>query len=126
MNATTKAGAAAVRGKGRGLVAVAAIDAGESIETCPTIPLSAADCELLERTAVGDYYFAHPEDDALGMLPLGLVTICNHADAPNAETRWRNLDGIGWVVELVALRPIGAGEEITRRYACLPWFSLAS
>ena len=115
-----------IPGKGRGLVARQAIAPGDVIDRCPTIHLSAADCELMERSAVGDYYFAHPEDAEVGVVVLGLTSLCNHSEIPNAELRWLLEDGVGWIAELYALRAIAAGEEITRRYRCLPWFLVAS
>lgn len=115
-----------IPGKGRGLVAGESIASNAVIDRCPTIHLSAADCELMERSAVGDYYFAHPEDAEAGMVVLGLTSLCNHSEMPNAELRWRLEDGVGWVAELFALRAIAAGEEITRRYRCPPWFLVAS
>ncbi|MDH5558751.1 MAG: SET domain-containing protein-lysine N-methyltransferase [Alphaproteobacteria bacterium] len=115
-----------ILGKGRGLIAREAIAAGDLIDDSPTILLSAADCDLMERSAVGDYYFAHPEDSESGLVVLGLISLCNHSDTPNAELRWRHEDGVGWVAELYALRPIAATEEVTRRYRCRPWFEVAS
>lgn len=126
MTMSVKVALAAIQGKGRGVVAVAAIDSGELIDVAPTIALRSEDCDLVERTTVGDYYFAHPEDPEGGLVVLGLASLCNHADAPNAEIRWRRDPAAGLVAELLALRPIADGEEITRRYACMPWFQLAS
>lgn len=117
---------APVPGKGRGMVAARAFAAGEVIELAPTIHLSPADCDLMEQSAVGDYYFAHPADPEAGMVVLGLTSLCNHSDRPNADLRWRQEDGVGWIAELYALAPITTGEEITRRYRCLPWFTVSS
>lgn len=126
MTLSAKVGLTAIPGKGRGVVAAAAIDAGETIDIAPTIPLQAADCDLVERTPVGDYYFAHPDDPEGGLVVLGLASLCNHSDVPNADIRWRRDPAAGLVAELFALRPIDAGEEIARRYACAPWFLIAS
>ncbi|MEX2644475.1 MAG: SET domain-containing protein-lysine N-methyltransferase [Acetobacterales bacterium] len=91
------------------------------IEDCTAV-LGADECALMERTVVGHYYFAHPKDDDLGLLVFGLASLCNHADRPNATTSYRHDDGLGWIVVLTATRDIAPGEEITRRYACPPWF----
>lgn len=115
-----------IPGKGRGLVASQPIAAGDVVDRSTTIPLSAADCDLMENSAVGDYYFAHPEDVEAGLVVLGLTSLCNHSEMPNAELRWQRDEGIGWIAELYALRPIAAGEEVTRRYRCPPWFNVAS
>ena len=53
---------------------------------------------------------------------LGLASLCNHSGTANATTVARKDEAIGWIVELRALRDIRPGEEITRRYACEPWF----
>jgi hypothetical protein len=103
-----------------------AIASGDVIDRSTTIPLSAADCDLLELSAVGDYYFAHPEDAEAGLVVLGLTSLCNHSNMPNAELRWQRDDSVGWLAELYALRPIAEGEEVTRRYRCDPWFKVAS
>lgn len=111
-------------GKGRGVFAITAIAAGDVVETSCTIELSIADCETVRPTAVEDYYFAHPDDEARGLVVLGLASLCNHADAPNVDTSFYHDPGLGWVVVLTANRAIGADEEITRRYACPPWFEV--
>lgn len=126
MTISAKVRFAAVPGKGRALVALATIDEGEVIDLAPTIALGAKDCALVEQTPIGDYYFAHPDDPEGGVVVLGLASLCNHADAPNADIRWRRDAAAGLLVELFALRPVAVGEEITRRYACAPWFQLAS
>lgn len=126
MSRIVKAEPTIIPGKGRGLRAIGQLAPGEMIESAVTIALSSPDCDTIERTAIGEYYFAHPNDDQEGLVILGLASLCNHADVPNAEVRWRHEDGLGWIAELVALRAIGAGEEITRRYHCRPWFQNAS
>lgn len=121
-----RAAPAAIAGKGRGVRALQGIAAGAVIEAAPTILLSSQDCELIERTPVGDYYFAHPENEEEGLVILGLASLANHAERPNAELRWRCQEQIGWIAELVALRPIAQGEEVTRRYRCQPWFRVVA
>jgi len=126
IRAALKAGPALLSGKGRGVRSLAAIARGELIESAPTILLSAADCALQELTALGDYYFAHPENDDDGLVVLGLASLCNHDEAPNAEVRWRHAEGVGWIGDLTALRTIARGEEITRCYRCQPWFQVVA
>lgn len=108
--------------KGRGVFAAGPIGAGELLETVPTVELNRHDTETIIGTTVDDYYFAHPADPEGGLLVLGLSSLLNHSDAPNAETTARHEEGVGWLIELRALRDIGAGEELTRRYACELWF----
>ncbi len=88
----------------------------------PTVELSRHDTETIIGTTVDDYYFAHPVDPERGLLVLGVSSLLNHSDAPNTETTARQGGGVGWMIELRALRDIGAGEELTRRYACELWF----
>jgi SET domain-containing protein len=112
-------------GKGRGVFAVRAIAPGELLETAPAIALGAADTDALVGLTLDAYYFAHPEDAEGGLVALGLSTLVNHAESPNAETAFTRDEAGGWTVTLRALRRIGAGEEITRRYACALWFDPA-
>jgi hypothetical protein len=115
-----------IPGKGRGVVAERAIAAGEIIDRAFTIELNPADCEAIARSVLDHYYFAHPESQDMGLLVLGLASLANHADDPNTGVDWHQAPGIGWVGNLVALKPIAAGEEITRRYTCAPWFEIAA
>ena len=111
--------------KGRGLFATAPIARGETIDENCTLDLDEAQCTTLEPTPVNDHYFAHPADDTRGLLVLGYASLCNHADDPSADTGFRYDERVGWIVVLTARRDIAAGEEITRRYACPPWFEVA-
>ena len=113
-------------GRGRGLFATAAISVGEVIERCCAIPLTSEQCDRLEDILpLGDYYFRHPENAEEGLLLLGLISLANHADTPNARIGFSHAEGIGWIAELSAARAIAAGEEITHRYRCPPWFAVA-
>jgi len=114
---------AVIAGKGRGVVAQAPIRAGELIDEACTVPLENEHCDVIEKTPLDDHYFAHPSDDSAGLLVLGLPSLCNHDDDPNAGTSYRHQDELGWIVVLTALKDIRPGEEITRRYACPIWFS---
>lgn len=116
----------AVMGKGRGVFAVAAIAAGAVIEQSCTIELGVADCDTVRPTAIEDYYFAHPEDDSRGLMVLGLASLCNHAETPNVDTSFVHDDNLGWIVVLTTNRAIADDEEITRRYACPPWFPVTT
>jgi hypothetical protein len=108
--------------KGRCVVACAAIAVGELIERAPVIVLSAADCRAVDGTLLGHYYFHWDGDfegDGRGAVPLGLAALCNHAPQPSARVA-RDLDGL--TMDLVALRPIAPGQEITIDYGCALWF----
>ena len=112
----------AVARKGRGVFAAAPIAAGELLETAPTVELDRHDTETIVGTTLDNYYFAHPADPEGGLLVFGLASLINHADNPNTETTPRHATGLGWLLELRALREIAPGEELTRRYACELWF----
>lgn len=110
-------------GRGRGLFAVRAIRAGTLIHRACTIEIPAAQCPVLDRMQpLGDFYFQHPEDPEAGLMALGLMSLCNHADRPNADIVFVHEPGLGWLAELVALEPIRPGAEITYRYKCPLWF----
>ena len=66
--------------------------------------------EIVER----DFGEEPPWNEALG-----LVALCNHARRPNARVR-RNL--AQETLDLLALAPIAAGDEVTIDYNCPLWF----
>ncbi len=109
--------------KGRGIFASAPIAAGTVIEAAPVIIVPAGDCPLLDRTILHDYYFhwdGDPDGDGTGAVALGLVALCNHSRRPRARVR-RNLAQT--TLDLVALVPIAAGDEVTIDYNCPLWFA---
>jgi SET domain-containing protein len=109
--------------KGRGVFAGAPIAAGTLIEAAPVIIVPATQCKLLDRTILHDYYFrweGDPEDDASGAVALGLVSLCNHSRRPRARVRRNLAQG---TLDLVALVPIAAGDEVTIDYNCPLWFT---
>lgn len=108
--------------KGVGLFATAGILAGEVITRDYAVVLDAAACDAIAPTIIDHYYFAHPGDATAGLLVLGPSALCNHDDAPNADTLTAHDSDHCWYVSLVANRAISIGEEITRRYACPLWF----
>ncbi len=91
--------------KGRGIFACEPIPAGTLIEAVPVIIVPAEQCPLLDRTILHDYYFhwdGDPDGDGRGAVALGLVAL---------DT-----------LDLVALSPIAAGDEVTIDYNCPLWF----
>ena len=109
-------------GKGRGVFAREPIAAGTLIESAPVIILPAAQCPMLDRTLLHDYYFhwdGDPDGEGRGAVALGLVSLCNHSRRPRARVR-RNYPQ--QTLDLLALMPIAAGEEITIDYNCPLWF----
>ena len=116
--------------KGRGVFASAPIAAGTVLEAAPVILVSPTQCKLLDQTILHDYYFdwdadpdgvpgGSPGDEGRGAVALGLVALCNHSRRPRARVR-RNVAQA--TLDLVALAPIAAGEEVTIDYNCPLWF----
>lgn len=113
----------AAPGAGRGLFALADIAAGTLIDVAFSVPITPEQCRILDDIhPIGDFPFEHPEDKSAALMLFGLISLCNHAETPNAELAWRNGGAIGWLAELVACADIPAGVEITYRYKCPLWF----
>lgn len=108
---------------GRGLIALAAIEAGTLIEMACTVEIPEEQTKPLDAMRpLGDFYFAHPENPKAGLMAYGVMSFCNHADDANADMRWLKHRTLGWLGQLVAVRAIAEGEEITYRYKCPLWF----
>jgi hypothetical protein len=109
--------------KGRGIFAVAPIAAGALIEAAPVIIVPASQCALLDQTILHDYYFRWDDDGGgaeSGAVALGIVSLCNHSRRPRARVRCNRPRQ---TLDLVALAPIAAGDEITIDYNCPLWFA---
>jgi SET domain-containing protein len=113
--------------KGRGVFSRAPIAAGTLIEAAPVIIVPARECKLLDQTILHDYYFrwdgdpnGDPGGEGSGAVALGLVALCNHSRRPRARVRRNLAQG---TLDLVALAPIAAGDEVTIDYNCPLWFA---
>ena len=109
--------------KGRGVFASAPIAAGSLIEAAPVVIVPASQLKLLDQTILHDYYFAwdgDPKGAGSGAVALGLVSLCNHSRRPRARVRRNLAQG---TLDLVALLPIAAGDEVTIDYNCPLWFA---
>ena len=111
-----------IPGKGRGVIATAAIAAGELVERSPVLPLALKDSEC---PGLNDYAFAWGEDVpgfesgkecAIGLGYLGLY---NHAKPSNVRLERHYVDN---EMSIHALRDIAAGEELTIDYDVPLWF----
>ncbi len=120
---------AAVAGRGRGVVAERRIEAGELVERSPVLIIPEADRAAVDPTNVGNYIFmwehgTTAEDLCTGKgraaVVLGFASLVNHADAPNCDFV-RYIDALA--LDLVALRTIEAGEELTIDYGLTLWFA---
>jgi SET domain-containing protein len=115
--------------RGRGVVAEREISQGELIERAPVLIIPEAARAAVDPTNVGNYIFMW-EHDTVGQdlysqkgraaLILGYTSLVNHSPEPNCDTV-RYIDA--FALDLVALRPIAAGEELTIDYGLTLWFT---
>ncbi len=106
--------------KGRMVIATQPLQAGEVIEIAPAIAISEKTRECLKPTELFQYCFVQPDRyvrdrPASGYLVLGLATLCNHSNNPNAKIEWVKNDTGSWS-HLIALHGINSGEEIVLFY----------
>jgi SET domain-containing protein len=95
---------------------------GALIQAAPVVIVPHEERALLDQTILHDYYFQWddgPEGAGRGAVALGIVSLCNHSPRPNARAQ-RN--PARQTLDLIALSPIAAGEEITIDYGCTLWF----
>ncbi len=111
-----------IPGKGRGVIATAAITKGELIERSPVLPIGTVESE---SPGLNDYSFAWGEDVegfeagkecAVG---LGYLSLYNHSDTSNVSLT-RHYDENEMSIR--ALRDIAEGEELTINYDVPLWF----
>jgi SET domain-containing protein len=102
-----------VRGMGRGVFAARPFETGEIIEVCPVIPLTPAEANDCGTTILDDYFFEWGPRRRAYALALGLGSLFNHSNDPNASFHCRVRK-----LQLVfrARRPIAPGEQITIDY----------
>jgi SET domain-containing protein len=105
--------------KGRGVVAVEAILSGALLEIAPVIPLAPGD-QPPRTSVLYDYPFLWDDPPYIEAIALGLISMINHSDRPNAQFE---TDIPNKVVRLTALRDIAAGEEVTFDYGIPLWFN---
>jgi SET domain-containing protein len=112
-----------IPGKGRGVVATQNVPAGTEIVTCPVVVYDSTDAGRIDKTRLGDYNFRFGRRAQQSCIILGVISLCNHDDSPNAEIVCREREQ---TMTLVALRAIAAGEEICIRYRRPLWFRPAA
>lgn len=107
---------------GAGVFATRPFDPGELIERCPVLVILDEDEESIAGTALDGYCFTWEGGIALA---LGFGSLYNHSATPNARYWTMPEEGL---IEVVAHRPIAAGDEISVNYngdpddASPPWF----
>lgn len=115
--------------RGRGVVAGREIADGELIERSPVIIVPHADRDVVDATNVGNYIFMWEHgssgDDIYkkqgrAAVVLGFSSLVNHSDDPNCRFI-RYIDALA--LDLIALRAIKAGEELTFDYGMELWFT---
>jgi ribosomal protein S18 acetylase RimI-like enzyme len=104
-------------GRGRGVFALRAFKAGETIERAPVIPFPPEQWRLMDQSVLEEVCFCWGVDGKDGAVGLGFASIYNHSFTPNARYI-RRLDDLH--LEYVALRDIETGEEILTNYNCEP------
>lgn len=97
---------------GRGVFATEDIGRDTLLMQAPILLIAAEQRDALAATIVDDYVYEWDEDGTAALV-LGVSSMCNHAEAPNAYL-W--LVPSGPSAELVAIADIAAGEEITVSY----------
>ena len=115
--------------RGRGVVAERAIATGELVERVPVLVIPQSDRVAVDPTNVGNYIFMW-EHDTVGQdlysqkgraaVVLGYTSLVNHSAEPNCDII-RYIDALA--LDLVAIREIAAGEELTIDYGLTLWFT---
>ncbi len=99
--------------KGRGVYTAGSIPEGSTIEVCPVIVIPEEQVETIHNTALHDYYFRWGKDQKEAVILLGLGSLYNHSNTPNAKVI---LSFEEKEVIIEADRTINPGEEITIDY----------
>ena len=115
--------------RGRGVVAERRIGPGELVERSPVLAIPHADRAAVDPTIVFTYVFMWEHDtveedlykhEGRAAIALGFTSLLNHSYTPNCEFI-RHIDDL--VIDLVALRAIEPGEELTIDYQMTLWFT---
>ncbi|MFN8309681.1 MAG: SET domain-containing protein-lysine N-methyltransferase [Chitinophagales bacterium] len=100
-------------GKGRGVFTNAFIAKGTLIEIAPVIVLPERDKPLIDQTFLYNYYFLWNDSPQTYAIALGNVSLYNHSVPANCEYLTFYEDE---VIQIVTLRDIQPGEELTVNY----------
>ena len=107
-----------IDGKGRGVIAIEPINAGALLEIAPVIPLTTESSPMPDQILYA-YPFLWDDPPFIEAIALGLISMINHSDEPNAQFE---TDIPHKIVRVTALRDIAAGEEVTFDYGIPLWF----
>jgi SET domain-containing protein len=115
--------------KGRGVVAERDIAAGELVERAPVLIVPEGDRAAVDPTNVGNHIFMWEHDTVAedlytqkgrAAVVLGFTSLVNHSDSPNCDFI-RYIEALA--LDLIAIRHIPAGEELTIDYGLTLWFA---
>jgi SET domain-containing protein len=98
---------------GRGMFASRKFLKGELIERAPIVAIDEKKWPNAAKTILSDYAFDWGEKDEHAAIALGYISIYNHSYSPNAQLE-QMLDEL--MMEIIAIKDIEAGEEITINY----------
>ena len=102
-----------VEGLGRAMFASRKFVKGELIERAPIVAIDEKKWPSAAKTILSDYAFDWGEKDEHAAIALGYISIYNHSYSPNAQLE-QMLDEL--MMEIVAIKDIEPGEEITINY----------
>ena len=102
---------------GRGVYTASDIPSGSLIEICPVIVIPASETPIIHKTVLHDYYFSWGEDRKSCAIAGGLGSLYNHSASANADFI---LDFPAETIEIMSVRDIVAGEQITINYHGIP------
>jgi len=102
-----------VEGYGRGMFAARKFLKGELIERAPVVAIDEKKWPNAAKTILSDYAFDWGEKDEHAAIAMGYISIYNHSYAPNAQLE-QMLDEM--MMEIIAIKDIEAGEQITINY----------
>lgn len=100
-------------GKGRGVFITTDVNEGDLIEICPVIIISKTELPIIHKTCLHDYYFLWGENMDQCAIALGFGSLYNHEIHPNANFI---LDFENETIDIIAIKNIKGGEEITLNY----------
>lgn len=115
--------------KGRGILAGEDIAKGDLIERSPVMIIPAEDRSKVDPSVIFTYVFMWENDtteedlykhQGRAGIALGYTSLLNHSYAPNADFI-RHIDHN--FLDIIALRDIKGGEEITIDYQMTLWFT---
>jgi SET domain-containing protein len=114
--------------RGRGVVAVEDITAGQLVERSPVLIIPAEQRQAIDETIIFTYVFMwehHTIEEDLykhqgrSAIALGYTSLLSHSATPNCRFD-RHIDDL--VIDVFAIRLIEAGEELTIDYQMTLWF----